>query len=463
MQLWLKGLLLSVFAFGASWSSAIWYWRSTNRMPATGELATYLVALPLALLLACWAAAKGVAMWQARGAQAPAAPQQDDAAHAEAAPAAPAPALPQLHIAAAALRVPHGASAAELAEALAAHTARADLDSALQDDDGYPVMRARAAYIDEAMVQEAVQQWRQEAGQAPLAATPEFWRALALAAPVVDELALAATSHGALAGRDAAAAPAHSGAARQAIPTLQLALLLPSDWPAPWRDVAGQWLQSQAELAGWPRRHSAVTAYADTSPGALLAAMHGSALPCFTLLLACASHVGAATVHRWAEQRALFTAKHPQGVMPGEAAAGLLLASGEHAARLATGPAPVLAAVHARQGVHDGALLQLAQQALAQQQRPALIVADTGHRSARVMELMAAGHALLPQLDPTQDIATLGSATGHAGSAGELAALALAAHEAQARGAPVLCLTNEDPQQRCAALIRPAVSATPGT
>ncbi|GAB2844758.1 hypothetical protein GCM10027277_10850 [Pseudoduganella ginsengisoli] len=450
----MKGLLQSVLAFGASWFGAVWYWRSTNRMPATGELATYLIALPVALLLAFWVLAKGAALWQARSAAAPAGPVQDNPTPADTtAVAAPIATTAALHIAAAALCVPHGESAAELERALAANTARAELDPALEDDDGFPVMCARAAYIDEAAMEESIRQWREDESLPPMAARPEYWRALALATPVMRDLAVTAASHEALANK---------GSAAQTVPMLQLALLLPADWPTPWREAAGQWLQQQLAGIGWPRQRSAVTIYPESTPATLLAMLHGSGLPCFTLLLACASNVGSHTVNRWSERNVLFTAKQPQGLMPGEGAAGLLLASSEHAARMdaLSAPAPQLAAIHAGSAGRN-ILTQLAQSSC--QTAPARIVADTGHSSERVMEVMGAAHALLPELDPTQDIATLGTATGHAGHAGAMAALAYAVHETQARNQPVLCLTNEDPQQRCAVLIAPAASATPGS
>ena len=66
MNAWMKGILLSVLAFGACWTGAVWYWRSTNRMPDTGDLAAYLVALPLSLLLGYWLLRKGASAWSAR-------------------------------------------------------------------------------------------------------------------------------------------------------------------------------------------------------------------------------------------------------------------------------------------------------------------------------------------------------------------------------------------------------------
>ena len=49
MRPWMKAGLLVVLVLGLSWGGAIWYWRATNRMPANGDLAIYLVALPLGI------------------------------------------------------------------------------------------------------------------------------------------------------------------------------------------------------------------------------------------------------------------------------------------------------------------------------------------------------------------------------------------------------------------------------
>ncbi|MYM95833.1 hypothetical protein GTP90_18395, partial [Rugamonas sp. FT81W] len=54
MAAWLKNLMTTILAFGASWLGAVWFWRSTNRVPATDDLVLYLLVLPLALLAAFW-------------------------------------------------------------------------------------------------------------------------------------------------------------------------------------------------------------------------------------------------------------------------------------------------------------------------------------------------------------------------------------------------------------------------
>lgn len=493
MNAWLKGIMLSTLAFGGSWSGAVWYWRSTNRMPDTGDLALYLVALPLSLLLGYWLVRKSAAAWSARG-SGPAAPADGSAGTASTAniagasgagAGAPAgtPATPaaSLSIAAAALHTPHGDSAAALAGAMADNKARPDLDKELYDDDGYPVMSARTAGLDAKNAEQEIGEWLATQGLPALYARDEFWRAMALATPAIAHLAEAAAGHPRVAEAAAAAGDADNGrgtaaeAARalNAVPMLQLIVLLPPEWNSQWRDVAGRWLSRQIEQAGWPQPRIAVNTRHGQHPGPVLAALQHSSEPCVTVLLACTSHLGDATMDAWASNGSLFTASRPQGAMPGEAAAGLLLVDAEQAALLDGGPYPQLAPIAAGQRPNDVAqarsgdctvLKDLAQQALKPLPAGAkvpLIVADTGHRSTRLMELMAAAHAVQPGLDPVQDILALGNATGHAGSAGFLAALALAWHEVKERGAPVLCMANEDPYLRCAALIRPAGDTAP--
>ena len=51
------------------------------------------------------------------------------------------------------------------------------------------------------------------------------------------------------------------------------------------------------------------------------------------------------------------------------------------------------------------------------------------------------------------------TASGSCAEAGFLAALALAAQQADTLKAPVLCVANEDPFRRCAMVVRPAQSA----
>ena len=149
---WMKKIALSVLMFGACWGGAVWYWRATNRMPSSVDLASWLLVLPLGLLLAAWLGVKLVAaLGAAPVSVAPATPAA--AGPAQAPPAAP------LAILGAALRAPHGSNPEDLAGALADNKARADLDPELVDDDGFPVMTARSGDADDASMQEEITAW----------------------------------------------------------------------------------------------------------------------------------------------------------------------------------------------------------------------------------------------------------------------------------------------------------------
>jgi hypothetical protein len=84
-----------------------------------------------------------------------------------------------------------------------------------------------------------------------------------------------------------------------------------------------------------------------------------------------------------------------------------------------------------------------------------MLIADTGHRSNRAFELMAHVSAGFPQLEETGDVARVGVASGKCDAVQFMTALALGSHYVTERGAPVLCISNEDPYRRAVALMRP--------
>jgi hypothetical protein len=363
--------------------------------------------------------------------------------------ARPAPAQ-CVAILATALRSPHGASPGELAAAIADNAARPGLDRELVDADGYPVMCARCTDARDDALREDVGDWLAAHGGIDPRFGDEQWRALTLASSVVAELVGRAAIEWIV--RD------------DAVPRLQVLPLLPADWPAAQRDAAAAWLRHVAAQAGW--RGGIGAAVCGTDPAAVIAA--AGAASCVTLVVAGASHVGAATVARWASAHALFTAAQPQGMMPGEGAAGLLL-GGAVPAGVSDGQAVALLAPLADARTEDQTdarprgtgrvLAGLVERTLADAGVAAgdvaMIVADTGHRSRPVYELMEYAATTMRQLDGSADVVRVGAGTGSCGVVQFVMALALGAHYAGARGAPVLCVANEMPARRIAALVRP--------
>ena len=456
-----KKTLFAALVFGACWGGAVWYWRATNREPSSADLAIYLVALPLGLLLACWLGARLLALTMAAPAVSVAAPAPDVQPPAPEPGASAAP----LAILAAAVRGPHGATPEDLAAALAENKARADLDPELMDNDGFPVMTARSTDADDASVQQEVATWFEQNGLRDLHLDSERLRALAMGGAVAGELAAAAC---------ASVLPLDA-----ATPTLQLLPLLPHDWSVDERSAGTLWLHHVVATAGWPAPHIALApvlpdAHGDDPLAALgrlsqHAAANGGAV--LSIVIACDSHIGPASIAQWAARNALFTPSRPQGLIPGEGAAGLLLLDQQRALALTDTVVSMLHTVEEarRHNSADDAkkidadtlgtltALVLARGA-AQAADVALLVADTGHRTSRVLELMNLAGAATPQLDPDADVVSVGAACGTCGAVPFMTALALARYHATERDAPVLSISNEDPYRRCAALIRPAAS-----
>jgi hypothetical protein len=126
-----------------------------------------------------------------------------------------------------------------------------------------------------------------------------------------------------------------SAGARTAI--LQLLAVWPAEWTAPQREIADQWLRTVAVQAGWPQQRLAAPAPASDADDAgpalsdLLGHCGDSQHPCLAIVLAAASHLSENSIASLSAQNGLFSATHPQGRIPGEGAAGLLLADAAHA------------------------------------------------------------------------------------------------------------------------------------
>jgi len=450
---WFKLGAIIFTTFLVCWTIAIWYWHQVDRNPGTVELAFALLVLPVGILLAFWGGSKAVA---ARTALIPASAPKPATASARADAMS---ATPILAIVGTALRSPYGTSADELASAIADNEARADLDKELVDDNGFPVMAARCDDAQDDMLQDEIAEWLASQGM-QLHLIEEQWRALILATDVTAELASQAASE---------LMPSEGNP-----PTLQLALLLPDEWALDVRRAASSWLKHTVSQYGWPEANITLQEAKEgdkATPTALLVElMPGSSSankPLVGLVIACASLIGQESVDRLAAQSALFTSSQARGQVPGEGAAGLLLtdqqlaqSSGSEFALL--GPLSERrrdsSADEARR-VDSALLLEMTDQVLKiagmELTRIDMVVADTAHRPNRVLELMGLSAPTIPQVDAADDIVRIGLGSGSCGAVPFVTVLALARHYALERGAPVLCIGNEDPYVRSAALVRP--------
>jgi hypothetical protein len=453
---WLKALLLAALVFTGSWGGTISYWRTTGLMPGGVELLLLLLGLPLLLLSAFWLSRKLFSFSRASSL---------DATKSENRPvAASVPGATGLAILAAALRSPHGASTEELADVIAGGKARPDLDQELVDEDGFPVMTARSAdALDEAL-QEEITEWQEQNDQPGVPFSEEQWRALTLASAVTVELA----------GHAATGFLSQPGD----LPKLHLIPMLPAGWATAQRRAGAMWLKHVAAQAGWPEKaicldEEVMAEDYVAAPSAIFnrlgrdAAIVDASL--LSMVVACASNIGEQTVADWAANGALFTSSHTKGAIPGEGAAGLLLGDLRQASTLGGDAFAVL------DDMDEGRLASSADESrradrtlLGEIMERALkrvsgdfadvskIVADTDHRSSRVLELMGNASGRMPQLDGAEDVVQVGVATGSCGVVPFIAALALARHYVLELDAPVLGVSNQDAYHRIAVLVRPA-------
>ncbi len=450
----LKTGLLLALVFGVVWLAVIIWWQESRTLPTGVDIGLYLFALPLALIAAVWGGARIVrARREARAA--PAQPAQDAAAQT----AEPAPEAASLRLLASAASAAMGSEPAAIHAALAAQQ-RPDLDPSFKNVQGFPVFSARAPQLDT----DALRTAAREAGAPAAALDEERLRAAALLAEVVEALS-----------REARGIVLSQGEPQRddAWPQLQLELLLPADWPEAVRDHAAN--QALA-AAAWPasrtiqRLHAAQGALACDGLLRQLAQEPLTARSATLRLVAVAdSYIDAARVQEWDAAGKLMSNTNPQGQVPGEAAAGLLLdlappapgatpAPAESALSLTlSAQAPRAVGADSRGARHEPRLTELATQFLEQHGQPAdaiaALVSDADHRGSRPLETAGLASELFPALDPNQDCLAVGSGCGHTGAAAHLLTVAVAGAACAQAGAPVLALMTQDPALRTLVLV----------
>lgn len=463
MTRFLKTGLLLALVFGVVWLAVIIWWQESRTLPTGVDIGLYLFALPLALIAAGWA---GLRIARARREARAAAAATPAAAPGDQAPVAP-PAATRLVVLASTARAAPGSDAAAIHEALAKQQ-RPDLDDTLKNARGFPIFSARAAHLDNDMLREAA-----ETHAAPAAAQAEdCLRATALLCEVVESLS-----------RDARAHVLEHGTPERDDdwPLLQVELLLPAQWPPSAREHA---LAQARLIAAWPasrltlRQHEARDALA--SDGLLRQLALEPATPArapLRIVASADSYIDTHVVQDWDADGLLVDSANPQGRVPGEAAAGLLLDLNLAEAGANAPPAPPAGAfalalspmahratgADARGAASEPMLAELANRFLQQQDRRVedirALVSDADHRGSRPLETAGLASTLFTALDPNQDCLAVGGACGYTGAAAHLLTLAVASEACAQAEAPVIAVMTQDPALRTLALLSPSPSA----
>lgn len=472
----IKPALLALAVFATVWLLMFLYWQSTARMPSTGDVVAWLLLLPVALLLGWWLLRRAQGGWAAgaAGASAGAAvaaasartrPGAGDAGQADVDEA-------QLRVCvlASSLRTPGGASAQELAAAIADGKG-AEPDPELRNGDGFPVFASRIAALE-------IDELREQLGDMPLAQSGAID-----AAELADDrlraiMALGETLVELLpAAQQALDAPPPDGAAkpqRAEAPVLRISLLLPEGWSEPERQLAAQWVQqlcaAESPAQAWAvdhfRSEPGVTGLALVDRVSL--ALHREPRQALWIVLASESALSDARVAQWEASGRLYSSKHRNGLMPGEAAAGLLLAGAADArhagpdavqvSRLASGQ--LESSADAQRGASSATLLgSLTDRLLAtaglQANAVEWVVSDADHRVTRVTELARLLQDRLPHVPFDGNNLATGAACAHMGAAADLVGLAVGCHLAGEHQQRVLVASLADPVARAAVLVGP--------
>lgn len=457
------------------WLITIWHWQSSRYEASTAEIIGQLFVLPLALtgflLLVLW----GVQRLREQAAAPVAIAPKAVATPAPASLAQPVSDESQRQLSAwvlaEAVTLSAGPDAQTAWAGLQSRTVRPELDSELQDVDGLPIFTSRVADLDVRDWLDAHAELSQ--GGAPL--PDAVLRALALLeaplhhmlsavgelVPVADalrpEYALpASSSRGGemkshLAGFAAPVNQALVQARAGLAPHLTVRLLLPSSWAETDRAAAVEWVRSQCgSLLDWAQvtRAQGVHWLVDAleHPEEMWDELDRQMVqwsrdprPELWMILAVDSAVNEARVERMQAVGELFTSSHQTGKVPGEAAAGLLLANA-HWPDVAGRSEPPVRMWRPVRALRDksadaagrvgaavlGAALQHALSLNQADKDHLLVVSDADHRASRTAELFEALQDVMPGVDPMLAVTRVGESCGDLGVARALVPSALA-------------------------------------
>ena len=474
----LRASALVLLLFAAVWFAVVLYWQVGEINPTAGDLAVWLLGLPLALLGGFW-----LLRWGMRRAKQKSAAQPAANAAVGAEPVVDDGPQPDriVHLLASSMWLRAGSDAAAVAVALA-RPERPPLHPRLKDALGLPVFAAEVEGLDPGALDAALGAVLADPDQLNRLFDEESRRALALLDPVAEELLAAALPPAPITPDPIHAgaglhphAMHHSRSSRAAAPApaaaiLQVRLLLPSTWPSAAHHAAGDWLRAKAGAIGFGDDQLSVEVLpvgAADDGWRLLdqlvqAQMRGDDEDRW-LLLATHSLIGDASIERLDARRELLVSGHPEGLIPGEGAAGVLLGNAS-VPPCPDAPAPLRLhrPLHGRAGQGRGAsrqAAQLLQHAMTTAAQPAetivAVFSDADHRPSRAIEIAGAIAATLPELDPVDDARHLGLVCGDLGAVAPLALLAAAAAHAAQEQAPVLVFGLADSQARVALAMSP--------
>lgn len=465
---WLIRLVLVFGIFTAVWLTTLFYWHTTNRIPTTSEIVVYLLLFPVAILAGIWTIKK-IRDTKHAGLANPISEQAELQANTTNSEAVSAAQLP-IVVLASAMRTLHGNSAQEFMDAVKMGKANLDLDPHLQNMSGFPILSGRVADLNEDEQAETLAQWCTSLNMDSIEWSGKQLRALWLGHQSLLDLMQHAMQHDVFSSHIAGITQSRSN---MVLPVLRLLLLFPDDWKAEQIQYATEWFVHLMVEQGWPQErivvhprvkdsNTTVAAEIDT----LLHSVNQVQTPCTSIVLSCSSFIDEALVERWENDGLISDEQGRPAQVPGEAAAGLLLADqtqatffnadstvllhkSSHAIRSKSVDDPGRVNADKFIEVSDNAL----KTAMTDSTQVQMVIGDTSHRVSRVSELASMCFHLFADLEFNSQVLKIANHCGHLGETADVLALVLAHHQVTLNKEPVLCSTNRDQYLRTAVVL----------
>lgn len=460
---WARKAASVVFVFLTTWGITIMYWRNSGNVPTGMEMLMYLGVLPAGIsgggFFVQNLARRGVDKALDNAQQSSPSPSRDES-HEDSVTVAPVSSVALL---ASEINLGVGLNAPSLL-AVAGAPPQPALSTRFRDSQNLPLRVVSVEGLDELLVVAE--------REGAIDTTARERRALALLAPVLDELI--ATVAVTLPEVEAAEEVVVAGLRRQDEGRVRNELTVELMVSLGWSDALRHWVQAWLERTmqemgidarrfdvdirvvtdaadGWKRIGQVVDALADGAPR-------------WHLLLACDSTIDPMVIAEWQANGTLATARSPDGHVPGEGAAGVLLAS----AMLGTQYGAALQRPHL---LDDGGdpmrrpaekRRQLTAAAQRWSQTTAVdagglqfVLHDGQPHNDGAVEAAMVGATLNPDLDFGLSNLSLTACAGEIGPVLPLAQLALALAQTRKNSDAVLLLTGSAAQQRMLVLVEP--------
>lgn len=504
MKGFVKGLSLFIAVTCLVWLAVIWRWNATSRDMSTYDIVMYLVLLPLLMFMLVAAS-----LWAYKGFQekAKAKAENPEASSSASTQSQPKPLTESEKSRRQTFQLISGramTSAGSSVEAIEGAAKNGDpvpklLDDLL-DEGGMPVMAAKSEDIELSVYDDQIQPKIESVLKDVIATKPEwsneepdqaFKRALIMLHQVLEQnftdLApwtqhLAKTNTG-----------SNSSAAQQATgPRLRILTHWPSSFSAFEKALANGWLKDAVLGAELPVLASFMST--DTpdpqhdglmesgiglwhTADALFKQMETQQRHDLIMLLTCESLVSEAKVGQLETQNRLYTTTNKLGLMPGEGAAGLILADSSWVAPEDVSPLPAMVhrptivkrdkSIEAAGKVTPDVVMNAVDMALQGSEVAsaefASLITDADTHTPRGQEVFLTSGSRFAHMEANEEVLSTGITTGAINAVSCLMVVAMAANKAASSEKPVMALSVFDTHWRMATVAKPQLPPNPSS